>query len=457
MGGFLRPFVMLLLGVAACSGPAMLAEGAPGSRSGGPAPGPDDAAAPAPDGGTFYAPSGVDPGASLGDLFDAGPAGDGATEVGLPPRIGGDAAWVNAVPGSMPQAVNGGGPTVTSPSFQAVTFANYDQTGVVDDFVSRVGLTSYWVHAVGEYGIGLARAATPVHLADDGPENIDDAQIQTWLASELAAGAPFEPPSSGTIYVIFYPFSSSVTFDGQESCFTMGAYHSSIVVGGVNVAYAVIPECATATATTEQTTTSAASHEMIEAATDPFALVGTPAYAGVDASHAYLPVVVGGGELADLCAQWPASFFVPDDLPYTVQRTWSNAAVVAGRDPCQPELDGETFFNAVPTMTDTVHVGTSTPAETTLGIAIAPGESKVVEVLLYSEADVGPWNVSATSIPIGGTNLAFAWDKTTGNNGDVLHLTITAKLVEPTYGGEPFLIESTLGGETNYWVGYVGQ
>jgi hypothetical protein len=140
-----------------------------------------------------------------------------------------------------------------------------------------------------------------------------------------------------------------------------------------------------------------------------------------------------------------------------VQRTWSNAAVVAGRDPCQPELDGETFFNAVPTMTDTVHVGTSTPAETTLGIAIAPGESKVVEVLLYSEADVGPWNVSATSIPIGGTNLAFAWDKTTGNNGDVLHLTITAKLVEPTYGGEPFLIESTLGGETNYWVGYVGQ
>jgi hypothetical protein len=28
---------------------------------------------------------------------------------------------------------------------------------------------------------------------------------------------------------------------------------------------------------------------------------------------------------------------------------------------------------------------------------------------------------------------------------------------ESSYGGEPFLIESTLAGETNYWLGYVGQ
>jgi hypothetical protein len=457
MGGVLRPYVVLLLGVAACTGPAMRAEGAPAGREGGPAPGPDAGSTPAEDGGALYAPSGFTPGGYTGALWDAGLAGDGAVEAGLPPRIGGDAAWVNAVPGAMPQVVNSGGPTLTSPVFQSVTFANYDQTGLADDFVSRVGLTSYWVHAVGEYGIGLGRAAPPVHLLQDSPQYIDDAQIQTWLANELATDDRFEPPSSGTLYVIFYPFSSSVTFDGQESCFTMGAYHSSVVVGGVNVAYAVVPECTTETATSAQTTTSAASHELIEAVTDPFSLVGTAAYAGVDPGHAYFPVVLGGAELADLCAQWPASFFVPDDLPYMVQRTWSNAAVAAGRDPCQPELDGETFFNAVPTMTDTVHVGTSTPAETTLGLAIAPGQSKVVEVLLYSEADVGPWNVTATSIPIGGSNLSFAWDKTTGNNGDVLHLTVTANYVEPSYGGEPFLIESTLGGQTNYWLGYVGQ
>jgi len=41
-----------------------------------------------------------------------------------------------------------------------------------------------------------------------------------------------------------------------------------MVVGGVSVPYAVIPECTTETSTEEQTTTSAASHEMIEATTD---------------------------------------------------------------------------------------------------------------------------------------------------------------------------------------------
>jgi hypothetical protein len=94
---------------------------------------------------------------------------------------------------------------------------------------------------------------------------------------------------------------------------------------------------------------------------------------------------------------------------------------------------------------------------TTLGAAIAPGASKVIDVALYSEADVGPWTVTALSVPVGGSNLSFAWDRTTGNNGDVLHLTITVNYVESSYGGEPFLIESTLGGETNYWLGYVGQ
>jgi len=60
-------------------------------------------------------------------------------------------------------------------------------------------------------------------------------------------------------------------------------------------------------------------------------------------------------------------------------------------------------------------------------------------------------------VPLGGSNLAFAWDRATGTNGDTLHLTVTVNAVDPTYAGEPFLLESTLDGETNYWLGYVGQ
>jgi len=458
MGGHFWPLVGLLLGVAACTGPDAPREDRPTRSDAGSATGSEAGASPTPEQGTLLATSGVALGGHLGDDWDASLAGDdGGADVGLPPRIGGDAAWTNAVPSGMPQVVNSGGPTVTSPVFQSVTFANYNLTTSVDDLVSRIGLTSYWLKAVGEYGIGLARAATPVHLAEGAPQNIDDVQIQEWLTSELSAGGPFEPPASGTVYILFYPFSTSITFDGQESCFTMGAYHNSLVVAGVDVAYAVVPECASDTRTIEQATTGAASHEMIEAVTDPLPLGATPTYASVDPGHLYYPLVLGGGEVADLCAQWPSSFFVPDDLPYMVQRTWSNAAALAGRDPCQPELDGETFFNAVPTLTDTVHVGDSTQNLTTLGAAIAPGASKVVDVILYSEADVGPWTVSALSVPVGGSNLLFAWDKTTGNNGDTLHLTITVNYLGSSYGGEPFIIESTLGAETNYWLGYVGQ
>ena len=457
MGGALWPLVGSLLGVAACSGYAASGGDRPAKNDSGSATGTDAGGSASPDAGTFLAHSGVSLGGYQGDDFDASLADETDPEAGLPTRIGGDAAWTTAVPSGMPQVMNSGGPTVTSPVFQSITFAGYDQTKPIDDFVSRVGLTSYWQQAVGEYGIGLARAATPVHIADSGPKAVDDADIQEWLASELAAGGPFEPPASGTVYVIFYPFSTSVTFDGQEGCFTIGAYHNSLVVGGVNVSYAVVPECTTQTMTELQATTAAASHEMIEAVTDPLPLGSNPAYSSVDPGHSYYPAVLGGGEVGDLCAQWPASFFEPDDLHYTVQRTWSNAAAKAGRDPCQPTLDGETFFNAVPTLSDTVHVGNATPPATALGVSIAPGTSKVVDVVLYSEADVGPWTVSAASIPVGGNNLSFAWDRTTGNNGDVLHLTITANFVDSNYGGEPFLIESTLGGETNYWLAYAGQ
>jgi hypothetical protein len=171
----------------------------------------------------------------------------------------------------------------------------------------------------------------------------------------------------------------------------------------------------------------------------------------------YFELVLGGGEVADVCAQWPSSFFTPDDLHYVVQRTWSNRSVAAGRDPCQPELDGETFFNAVPVLADTVQVIDGAESVPTLGVQIAAGTSRTIDVQLYSEGDIGPWNVQALNAPVYSSNLSFSWDRTSGNNGDTLHLTITVNSVDATLGGDAFLIESTLGGESNYWLGYVGQ
>jgi hypothetical protein len=457
MGRHSWPLLSVLLGVVGCSGPTFSSGDEPLEKDSGVPTMPDAAAMPEAAGGTYFVDSGINPVGITGVGPGSNLSLDASTESSMPVRIDGGANWPIAVPTSMPQVVNSGGPTITAPVFQSITFADYDLTADVDDFVSRIGSTAYWPRAVGSYGIGAATSAPPVHLPVGGPQNIDDVAIQAWLAEQLTSGGPFMPPTPGAVYVIFYPSSTSITFDTEQSCFTMGAYHSSTVVAGVSVPYAVVPECASESKTAMESTTSAASHEMIEAVTDPLPLSGTPAYSGVDPAHVYFQLVLGGGEVADMCAQWPASFFVPDDLPYLVQRAWSNASAMAGVDPCQPELDGETYFNAVPVLTDTVQILDGTQSQPTMGASIAPGATRTIDVQLYSEADVGPWTVSAENVPVGSHNLGFTWDTTTGNNGDVLHLAITVNYVDATYGGDVFLIESSLDGVTNYWLGYVGQ
>ncbi|HEY8086526.1 MAG TPA: hypothetical protein VIF09_01735, partial [Polyangiaceae bacterium] len=273
----------------------------------------------------------------------------------------------------------------------------------------------------------------------------------------VAAGGGFMAPTTSSLYVISYPSTTTVTLSGLTSCQQFGGYHNSTTIGGITVAYAVVPECTLSGWTTLQTTTQSASHELAEAATDPYPLGVTPAYAGADDGHVFLEVVLGGGEIGDMCAQWPTSFFTPPGFAYAVQRPWSNAAARAGRDPCQPELPGEIYFASSPVMTDTVNISYQGQKYPTGGVSIAQGASKTIDVQLYSEAATGPWSVSAINWPDTAANLTFAWDKTGGQNGDTLHLTITVAAVDATYGGEPFLLESTNGTTTTYALGFVGQ
>jgi hypothetical protein len=369
---------------------------------------------------------------------------------------------VDDVPSGMPQVVNYGGPVVTAPVLQSITFPGYDLVSQMDDFVAKIGSTTYWEGTVGEYGVGTPTVQPPVHLTTAAPASIDDVAIQAWLAELITGGTPgLMTPSANAIYVISYPASATITLQGGTSCVDFGGYHNSTTVGGTEVAYAVIPECASSGSSTLDITTNAASHELVEASTDPYVLTTMPTYAMVDQDHYYLAVLFGGGgEIGDMCAWWPSSLFTPSDFAYQVQRAWSNTAAREGRDPCQPELPGEVFFNSVPLLTDTVSILYNNQAYSTLGAKIAVGASKTIPVQLHSEGPTRPWRVDAVAID--GTwnmsnNLTFAWDRQSGQNGDTLHLTITAAAIDPTFGGDFFLIESTIGNTTNYSVGYVSN
>ena len=63
------------------------------------------------------------------------------------------------------------------------------------------------------------------------------------------------------------------------------------------------------------------------------------------------------------------------------------------------------------------------------GVKIPVGESKTIEVDLFSDgATSGPWTVAAIDSSRrarAGATLDLKWDRTTGLNGEKLHLTVT--------------------------------
>ena len=157
--------------------------------------------------------------------------------------------------------------------------------------------------------------------------------------------------------MFYFPSSMTITLDGLTSCTGFGGYHNAMVVNGVTFAYAIMPECPVAAGGHHgralQYVTLAASHELAEAATDPFSVRarGRPSSATTSTSTTPRPTpgtTVVGGEVGDMCF---------DDLGlgqdedgrggFTVQRIWSNAAAAAEQRPCVPALS-RPYFNVAP-------------------------------------------------------------------------------------------------------------
>jgi hypothetical protein len=167
---------------------------------------------------------------------------------------------------------------------------------------------------------------------------ITDAAIQTWLQGHILAG-DFPAPDTQTLYMVYLPGTTSIDDPNiGTSCVNFGAYHNATVVTPdagqpQEVAYAAMPYCdlGQGDLANYQYLTEAASHEIAEAATDPFSL---PAFY-LDSNDAWEAQVVNvGGECGDMC------FFVADptynESGYNVQRIWSNQMAALGKQPCQP-------------------------------------------------------------------------------------------------------------------------
>lgn len=366
---------------------------------------------------------------------------------------------------ALPQVVSGGGPILTAPRVVPIFYPGYTHKAEVLDYLSKIGDTPYWSANVSEYGVGKLTAGDPIELTGEtAPTSLSDDDIKAFLVSRLdGTHTEFGTPDPQTIYTLFYPSTTTITlgggFGGQnESCQSFGGYHDAVSIGGTYTAYAVIPECKNFGGLTGvNVLSSTSSHEWIEAATDPHP-TNDPAFGQVDDDHLAWTFFLGGGETGDMCAQDATSFYQPDGFPYFVQRSWSNAAAAAGKDPCVPGLTGEPYFNSAPVLNDALVLSGGGQTVKTKGIKLAVGETKTVEVDLFSEAKTsGPWTVSARELSFGSKGtLDVSLDRKSGVNGQKMYMTVTATAKSP-YGASLFVITSKLGSRESRWVGFVGN
>src|SRR5262249_54151560 len=90
-------------------------------------------------------------------------------------------------------------------------------------------------------------------------------------------------------------------------------------------------------------------HELVEAATDPFPSSG---FSTTDPASAAWQLRFGG-EVGDMCEGFPRRIFRPADVGYFIQRSWSNAQMSGFHDPCVPLIPNDgPFFATVPVELD---------------------------------------------------------------------------------------------------------
>jgi len=359
------------------------------------------------------------------DVSDGGDAGDDAPAV--------DAPFAPAAHDPLPQVLRtNGGDLATAPVIVPVFFANDALQADIEGVLAALPGSAYWTELQNDYQIGPLTVGKSVVVSDTPPQNAASTDVEAFVQAKLDAQDPAWPaPTASTLYFVYYPATTTLTLaNGTVGCQDFLGYHFfSATSPSETFLYGAQPRCPQVPAL--DTATENTTHELVEAVTDPFE--GT--YNRVDAPHAVWGVFPGA-EIADMCGD--------EDLSYTllvgswhVSRFWSNQAASAGHDPCAPAIAAP-FYDAVPVLPDQA-TGTFGAAKIlTHAVVVKLNQSVTIDVQLFSDAPTGDWSLEAADST---SELTFAWDQTTGNNGDVRKLTIT-RVADGAIGGTEFVITS---------------
>lgn len=321
------------------------------------------------------------------------------SETGL--QHGDDAStgpFVEAAHAPLPQVVFHGGPMLTTPKIVTVTFPGEANADALEAFGDTITTTDWWAAATSSLCndtgncIGQGTSGGHVRLTSPPAASYSDATgggtstLQVYIAGLVQSGL-LPAPDANTLYVFYFPASSLITLTESNtqivsSCNQFQAYHNTFESQTMSaVAYAIVQECAPAAGLTPlQALTFQASHEIVEASSDPAQQTLGYYLDLTDTSVLGWDLVIGG-ELADLCVD--VSGLHQDRTAadgYTLQRIWSNANAARGIDPCIPSLAPDVYFNVAPTSSYFV---------------LRVGGQTTFELDAFSTAATDPWTVEA--------------------------------------------------------------
>ncbi|HEX7665849.1 MAG TPA: hypothetical protein VF407_15085 [Polyangiaceae bacterium] len=372
----------------------------------------------------------------------------------------------------LPTVLSFGGPVLTAPHVIPVFFPGDEYQTQLESYLHQLAASDYWAKTTGEYGVGALTVGDSIVLADPAAANVTAKDVDG-LAQALASGtvaiqgtdAGAAPVVDGnTVFALFYPTSTTISeAQGYDSCQSFGGYHADTNVtlpsGQVNFTYALVPRCpdfyASEGLTGVDEVTAGLSHELVEAATDPFTETKA-AYLAADDDHKVWGVVLAASEAGDMCSWEMPSVAIPNGVDLKTSRIWSNVAAKAGHDPCVP-APSDPYFNAVPDLSEDVSIpeyisygadGKLVSGGKTKGVKLAVGESATVDLVIYSDGPTAPITITPQEITTSPV-LSLSLDRESGVNGERLHLTITRTAKSAARTGAKILLYSSIGAPTS--------
>jgi hypothetical protein len=298
-------------------------------------------------------------------------------------------------------------------------------------FSSGIGSSRWWQRIAPEWRLGgvsvRANLIGPAITAD-----VSDHDVFTYINDIVAANANLARDGH-TLYMLYLPAGITVVQDGtpNKDCTMFGAYHIAYGTRGDNLA--VVQRCFDTFPVENMTV--AASHEIIEAATDPndrgYKL---PAIADRDqwqesVWNAF--ELTGDAELADLCE---GTFWIEGSSVY--QRVWSNAAAARGGDPCVPELAEPYYNTAFAQDWYPVDAGATVTVPFTAW-ATGPMTGWPVNTSLDSTVPGFTTDGASQTLTAGQSGAIFVSAPATAVSGDFAVLTVVSKRPDAVAGSRP--------------------